>query len=367
MKILLGLLVLFGSCVDISKVVDFDCNDKGQCDAGSRGGGSTGGGMNGTGGSVASGGVGGTIDDGGSVSTGGGTMSTDSGVPIDAGSVLGFACSSSIQCNGLSCVEGVCCESACNAGPCQSCLRARTGQDSGICTLVSKSVTCRDAGNICDIEEKCTGDDVACPIDEFEPATSLKCAPNKCPGNGIACTTSCSSNADCSVGPRTICHLGSCVFGRMVFLSERKTSNFGVAAINALCINQARDAGLGENFIPWISTLNPYKDPRMTLSNGTRPFIRFDKVVVAESKDEIFDSGMRTAIKFGVRGTEGAEASVHTGTYPAGYAGQTCEDWTYQGMGFLGTIGNGNAAGGTWTTSNDGKCDGENHFYCFEN
>lgn len=81
---------------------------------------------------------------------------------------LGGACNVDDDCKTASCVDGVCCESACGGGStsdCQSCLSAETGMADGLCAPTMSGSPCRAATGACDVEETCDGSSTACPFD----------------------------------------------------------------------------------------------------------------------------------------------------------------------------------------------------------
>ncbi|WP_245767251.1 choice-of-anchor A family protein [Stigmatella erecta] len=111
----------------------------------------------------------------------------------------GASCTSAQECSTGLCVDGVCCNSACE-GACDACdLEGHLGT----CSLVSSSVQCRSAAGACDVAEFCTGSSAACPMDAKKPA-SAECrgaegacdvaehctgSSNDCPVDGYASST----------------------------------------------------------------------------------------------------------------------------------------------------------------------------------
>lgn len=103
----------------------------------------------------------------------------------------GTACTDGAECAAGNCVDGVCCESACD-GTCEACVAALTGgtdgecstvlaadpEDecdasgcqsgacgSGACELLPASTVCRAAAAACDVAEVCDGVSPLCPTD----------------------------------------------------------------------------------------------------------------------------------------------------------------------------------------------------------
>jgi RHS repeat-associated protein len=104
---------------------------------------------------------------------------------------FGLGCSSASQCPSGNCVNGICCDTACNAGTCEACNLAG---HLGTCTPLASGTTCRASAGPCDVAETCNGTAVTCPGDGFAP-TSTVCRSavdvcdqaESCPGNAAAC------------------------------------------------------------------------------------------------------------------------------------------------------------------------------------
>jgi hypothetical protein len=84
---------------------------------------------------------------------------------------LGSACTQDAQCESGSCVDGVCCESACGGGvtnDCQACSVAAGGTADGTCAPVraDAAVVCRSSVVACDAAEVCDGTSFSCPADD---------------------------------------------------------------------------------------------------------------------------------------------------------------------------------------------------------
>ena len=83
----------------------------------------------------------------------------------------GSGCTSASQCGSGFCVDGVCCNTACNL-TCDSCSYSAGGTTDGTCTPVRSGVTrvCRASPGACDVTETCLPSSTACPEDVFAPS-----------------------------------------------------------------------------------------------------------------------------------------------------------------------------------------------------
>lgn len=102
---------------------------------------------------------------------------------------LGGSCTAAAGCESGYCVDGVCCESACD-GMCES----ATCSSSGECILADVATVCRAAADACDVAETCTGTSAACPVDqllgegtECRPAADVCDVAETCDGSSAAC------------------------------------------------------------------------------------------------------------------------------------------------------------------------------------
>jgi len=121
-----------------------------------------------------------------------GTLGAQPRATASYGAGNGSACTSPSQCASGYCVDGVCCNSACNGG-CGTC--NLTGYK-GTCKPKSSTTVCRPAAGACDVAEKCTGSSLSCPADCFASSTTTCRAAagtcdvaEKCTGSSAACPT----------------------------------------------------------------------------------------------------------------------------------------------------------------------------------
>jgi hypothetical protein len=247
----------------------------------------------GTGGTVATGGTAGT-GTGGSAGTGeagmdggtGGSAGMDGGIGGSAGGIGGAGamdagsdaspdggngnpCSANSQCPSNFCVDGVCCESACN-GACSACSNAKTGQADGLCRPISAGTDpddeCPASGaSTCGMDGVCDGAGACrkwaagtiCAAESCSGVTDTP--PRTCNGSGTCqtvtnttcgnyvcgttnCKTSCSGNSDCASG--NVCSLGHCVapqaVGAACGAAGECSSGF---CVDGVCCEATCDAG----------------------------------------------------------------------------------------------------------------------------
>ena len=79
-------------------------------------------------------------------------------------SALGDACAAAQTCISGFCVQGVCCDSACDNGNAESCSTCK-GTTAGTCSPAEKGTECRPGVSTCDVNEHCDGVSRACPLD----------------------------------------------------------------------------------------------------------------------------------------------------------------------------------------------------------
>ncbi|MBY0279649.1 hypothetical protein K2Z84_30310 [Candidatus Binatia bacterium] len=118
----------------------------------------------------------------------------------------GDVCSAGSECESGSCIDGVCCNTACgdgDASDCQACSIAAGGTADGTCTLLSSATVCRASEGECDAAETCNGSSPSCPADVPAPAGTAcsaddtACTTDVCDGSG-ACTHPAAVRTDCN-------------------------------------------------------------------------------------------------------------------------------------------------------------------------
>ena len=111
-------------------------------------------------------------------------------------SFIGESCGGDAQCYSGQCVDGVCCESACE-GECLACSQAKTGESNGLCRNVSlgsdPDSECRDDGAAsCGLNGACGSGGCALY------ATGTECAPETCIGDDLFGVRSCDGSGTCA-------------------------------------------------------------------------------------------------------------------------------------------------------------------------
>ena len=156
------------------------------------------------------------------------------------GSGLGMACTSQSQCGSYTCVDGVCCSTACT-GTCMACNHAATGGSDGTCAAIASQTT--DPGT-CTGSTGCTGSNCTChagsgvcqqgPGDtctadtgcasSFCECTNAACSQRQCFGSSCLCHyvsgAACNGNVtngtivsgECDTTTNSECYNGSCLY-----------------------------------------------------------------------------------------------------------------------------------------------------------
>ncbi|MDC0741590.1 kelch repeat-containing protein [Polyangium mundeleinium] len=154
------------------------------------------------------------LDDGRLLVVGGFNAASLSSVEILSPGVNGVACAAGVECQSGFCVDGVCCNTACNAGVCDACSVASGSATDGVCSTFSNKPC--DDGDACTLADTCQvgvcvgADPVPCqPLDSChdagacDPKTGLCSSPIKPDG------TSCVDGNACT--QTDVCQSGKCV------------------------------------------------------------------------------------------------------------------------------------------------------------
>lgn len=199
----------------------------------------------------------------------------------------GKICEGASQCKSGFCVDGVCCESACEQS-CFSCIGNKTDDQDGLCKPVSKGrsdpkVKCALSEKPCGADGTCNGQGVCTQFkaegekcgstscsgtsvvekrcDGFgacEPKVTQNCEPYACDGATTTCKSKCSSSKDCKPGsscnPQTgLCNEASteCADGFSVKTTDGKVQScLGYACIDGSgCVSTcASDGACAEGY-----------------------------------------------------------------------------------------------------------------------
>ncbi|MBX3184037.1 MAG: hypothetical protein KIT72_00820 [Polyangiaceae bacterium] len=200
--------LLLGAC-SLTDTSDLSSGSKGAGVAGTSGSGGVGGngGVSGNGGSagVGAGGTGGSAGSGGSSGTAG-TGGTGGTTPL----ALGVACHDSSECESGHCVDGVCCDTACD-GLCVACNADRIGSGTdGTCAPIAAGTDpdseCLDQGSAsCGTTGVCDGAG-ACQL----YAAGTQCGPSSCSAGVRTLPAQCDGGGSCVAGTTEACAQGTC-------------------------------------------------------------------------------------------------------------------------------------------------------------
>ena len=135
----------------------------------------------------------------------------------------GLACGSSSDCASGYCVDGVCCSTACGAGPCDACSTAAGADSDGTCKLFS-GPSCND-GNACTNTDTCQSGVCA----GSNPVICL--VPDACHATGV-CATATGLCSHPQAPDDTPCAFGVCLAG-VCGPSTTTTSSGGPSAASA--------------------------------------------------------------------------------------------------------------------------------------
>lgn len=125
---------------------------------------------------------------------------------------LASACIAGSDCLSGFCSDGVCCNEACAAGPCDACSVAAGGQESGICSILNGKM-CND-GDGCTVGETCQmgvcggGKAIACDAAPVCKTAACDPATGKCVLSNEPDGMPCSDNNSCS--EQDMCAGGQC-------------------------------------------------------------------------------------------------------------------------------------------------------------
>jgi hypothetical protein len=246
----------------------------------------------------------------------------------------GETCTGNIDCMSDNCVEGVCCDTACD-GECESCLGANTCGTDGTCAPVTAGT---DPDGDCNAMQACYG--------------------------------------------------GACGAGKVAFVTSGMYDGAlgGLTGADQLCMNHAAMGCLTGTYMAWLSTATESPSTRFTQDNV--PYRLVDGTVIANSWADLTDGALNTPLELDELGNPGPTANI-TGCDPdLAWSGtdidgtvlaedgnmnpltsaNRCEEWTVTTAdGLWGRFG---AQTGNWTAycngNGGGSCQLATALYCFE-
>jgi hypothetical protein len=139
----------------------------------------------------------------------------------------------------------------------------------------------------------------------------------------------------------------------------------GLAAGDKICQARATAAGLANptTYKAWLSTFSINAVDRLT---SVGPWVRLDGVVIADSKADLTDGVLFTAVTFNEYGV-GNDTFLYTGTAATGLSsGFTCVNWTSAGAGDAAHKGRQDFATSRWTDDGTMACSTSGRLICFE-
>lgn len=155
----------------------------------------------------------------------------------------GDPCAEETDCTSGFCADGVCCATACDAGPCSACAVAAGAPTDGACVLLT--------GTTCDDQNACTTSDT-CQAGVCTGATVVECTPSECqhggscePASGACTFTNLPDGTPCATG---LCTAGDCVSaggGSSGNSGHSSAAGHGGSAGAGGSVNQGGSPGLG--------------------------------------------------------------------------------------------------------------------------
>jgi len=224
------------------------------------------------------------------------------------------------------------------------------GGESATCNVDCTSASCGDgivnaaAGESCDAEAIDNGSCETCEL--VCDAGWLDCesgASDGCETHGDIDPANC---GDCGnpCDPGETCSGGACLSTRRVFLSSAVVSaDFGgVEGADAICADLADTAGLGSNFMAWVSSADQGVSVADRFEPHDGPYVLLDGTPIAADWDDLIDGTLDAPILL----DEYGEA-------PGGFGGGSCHGGATCTQVFTGTT----AGGGAYEGQHD-DCDG---------
>jgi hypothetical protein len=229
-------------------------------------------------------------------------------------------------------VDGVCCESACDGG-CQACAAKKTQVPDGTCALVLEAT-----------------------------AGVGVCEGYVCDGKSAGCDGKCLSAKECSGG--FTCSKSQCkAFKRVFTTSTTYTGKLGGAlGADQRCQERATAAGLPGVYMAWVGDSTTSPNTRFTKATG--PYATLTQARLADDWDDLADGSLDNVPFIDEFGAQLGGAFVQSWAgmdHPKFSAAETCQDWTSEDPGALGTV-----LPSTWGIEKTSPCDAPMRLYCFE-
>ncbi|MEM6989375.1 MAG: hypothetical protein AAF721_02720 [Myxococcota bacterium] len=161
---------------------------------------------------------------------------------------------------------------------------------------------------------------------------------------------------------------GEPIVPQRVFVTSATYDASQVALADQRCQLAANNAGLGGNWVAWVSGALGDAVDRLPADGG--PWVLLDEAhsLVAEDVADLTDGSIATAISVDQDGDAvGAPFAVWTGTGVSGTKDvDTCLDWTVATSAQDGMQGNHAQTTGSWTRALSPYCSTNARLYCFE-
>lgn len=140
----------------------------------------------------------------------------------------------------------------------------------------------------------------------------------------------------------------------------------GLAAGDAICQDEAEDAGLPLEFKAWLNNLSgPFVSARLTQALGGYSLVD-DTPIATDFADLTDDNGISAPINLDAAGGASAGGRVWTNVLRdgGGSSGGSCSDWSSTGS--SGKYGDSSKSDGGWTQSGADSCNTPHSLYCFQ-
>ena len=153
---------------------------------------------------------------------------------------------------------------------------------------------------------------------------------------------------------------------RLVFVTA-STSDADLAGLlgaDALCANEAADAGIEGDFKAWLSTVDTPVGRR--LEQAEVPYVLVDGTRIANDWTDLTDGSLLAPINLDAAGQQRG-GDVWTGTLPSGesYDVDDCDGYMSNGGG-MGLCGTTQSTGAAWSASQTPSCGTPLRLFCFQ-